>query len=63
MQEKQEVSNHTNSGQAKMNFFSCSRLLASLFYSLCVGSCSINGVHHDLFPPNTVWEFPFEDDL
>lgn len=60
MQEKQEVS---NTGQAKIHFFSCHRPLASPSYRLCVRSCSVNGVHRDLIPPNTVWEFPFEDDL
>lgn len=52
IQEKQEASNHTNSGQAKMNFFfSCSSLLASLFYSLYVRSYGINAVYHDLISP------------
>lgn len=51
MQEKQEVSNHINSGRAKMIFFSWSSLLASLFYSLCVGSYGINVVYHDVISP------------
>lgn len=47
MQGKQKVSNHTNSGQAKMNFLAAPALL----YSLRVGSFGINVVYHDLIPP------------